>query len=470
MRRTSHYVTIAILMLSVGLSSAQAQMYSVLYNFGTSAGDPLNPGTPGVIAQGRDGNLYSTSSNGGSQGLGSVFRITPTGSLTVLYNFDGPHGQAPLGGLTLGTDGSFYGTTWYGGATGNGTIFRITPKGQLTTLYSFTGGNDGFQPYAPPIEGIDGNFYGTAGFGGAGGFGTAYKVTPSGTFTVLHAFDSTDGSIPIAPLVQDIDGAFYGTTQLGGSNGNGGVVFRISSQGAFTDIVAFTVADGANPYSPVIQATDKNFYGTLSGWGAFGWGSIYKLTPQGSLTVLYDFNGNSDGGGPDAGLVQATDGNLYGVASGGNFNPGTIYRITSAGNFSVLYDFDGASGSSPTVTPLQHTNGLFYGDTTCGGSGVNGGCISATGGGGVFYSLNEGLEPFVSPLPGGGAVGNVIQFLGQGFMGTTTVSFNGVPAKFRVLTDTFLGAEVPRGAKTGFVTVTTPSGTLKSNRQFFVHP
>jgi uncharacterized repeat protein (TIGR03803 family) len=178
-----------LIVLTLGLAPiAHAQTFSVLATFGETSVAPLNPGLPGAIAQGRDGNLYSTTSNGGTYGLGTVFKITAPGKLTVLYNFDGPHGEAPLGGLTLGTDGNFYGTTWYGGAYGSGTIFRITPGGKLTELYSFMefSGDGGFQPYAPPIEGADGNFYGTAGYGGTNGAGTVYKLTPSGAFTALH--------------------------------------------------------------------------------------------------------------------------------------------------------------------------------------------------------------------------------------------------------------------------------------------
>lgn len=445
---------------------ASAQTYSVLYNFGTNSGDPLNPGLPGLVALGRDGHLYSTSSNGGTLGYGTVFKITPAGKLAVLYNFDGPHGQAPLGGLTLGTDGNFYGTTWYGGAHGNGTIFKITATGKLSVLYSFTGDNDGFQPYAPPIEAEDGNFYGTSGFGGANGCGTVYKITPSGTFATLHAFSGTDGCTPIAPLVEADDGSFYGTTELGATN-NLGEVFRITRSGAFTVIAQFDGTNGGNPYAQVIQGGDGNFYGTASGWGSSDWGTVYKTTPKGVLTVLYNFNGSSDGGGPYAGLVQATDGNFYGTASGGGFNPGTIYRISGTGSFSVVHNFDGTGGSDPTVTPLQHTSGLFYGDTTCGGTGATGGCVYGSGGG-VMYSLDVGLKPFVALLPYSGKAGKIIEFLGQGFKGTKAVSFNGTAASFEVVSDAYLIATVPTGTTTGFVTVMTPKRTLKSNKKFRV--
>lgn len=458
-----------IILLLAATPSVKAQTFSILYNFGVTNGDPLNPGLPGLIAQGRDGSLYSTTSNGGINGLGTVFRITPAGKLKVIYNFDGPHGQAPLGGLTLGTDGKFYGTTWYGGASGSGTIFSITPSGTLTVLYSFMefSSDSGFQPYAPPIRGADGNLYGTAGFGGSQGAGTVYKITPTGQFTVLHAFGGPDGSAPIAPLVQGNDGAFYGTTQLGGSS-NSGVVFKITSSGVFTILSDLDGATGGNPYAPVIQAYDGNFFGTASGWGGFGWGTIYKMTPAGSLNTIYNFTGNSDSGAPYAGLIQATNGKLYGAASGDPTNSGTLFNISETGTFSLLHSFDGTHGSDPTVTPFQHTNGLLYGATTCGGTGATGGCVDGPGGG-VFYSLDLGLPPFVSFVNLAGRVGSTVEVLGQGLTGTTAVAFGGVLAtKFQVFSDTFMAVLVPSGAKSGAVTVSTPSGTLKSNKRFIV--
>jgi uncharacterized repeat protein (TIGR03803 family) len=270
--------------------------------------------------------------------------------------------------------------------------------------------------------------------------------------------------MPTAPLNEANGGSFYGSTETGATN-NFGDVFRITPSGAFAVIAEFDAATGANPYAPVLQGRDGNFYGTASAWGSSDSGSVYKLTADGSLTVLYNFNGNSDGGGPWAGLVQATDGNFYGAASGGLVNNGTIYAISGTGSFSVLHSFGGTDGSDPLVTPFQHTNGILYGDTNSGGTGN-----ACNGGGcGVFYSLNAGLKPFVSLLPYSGKVGRTIEFLGQGFKGTTGISFNGAVANFKVVSDTYLTAIVPRGATTGFVTVTTQKGKkLKSNRKFRV--
>src|ERR1700690_852105 len=179
-------VSLAGLVLTV---PAQAQTFSVLYNFGTKTGDPNTPASSGIIAQGRDGNLYSTSAAGGANNMGAVFKITPRGTLTVLYSFDGTHGSSPVGGLTLGTDGNFYGTAQQGGTLGRGNFLKIPPAGTLTVLYNFgTQAADGFLPSAPPIEGTDGNFYGTTQNGGTSSKGIVYKITSSGTFTKLYSF------------------------------------------------------------------------------------------------------------------------------------------------------------------------------------------------------------------------------------------------------------------------------------------
>lgn len=421
------------------------------------------------MAQGRDGNLYTTSWTGGANSLGTVYKVTPAGVLTVLYSFDGAHGDQPWSGVTLATDGNFYGTTSSDRNSGNGTVFKMTPAGPLTTLYSFTGGTDGGIPYAPPIQGTDGNLYGTARTGGGGsGFGTIYKLTLSGTFTVLHQFTGTDGSTPGAPLFQATDGNFYGTT---GEGGNGtcscGTVFKITQSGKFTVLYNFDDTHGKFPlYASLVQASNGKFYGTTISGGANGLGVVYQITSAGVIKVLHSFSGtNGDGAKPLVALAQATDGNLYGTTSGGGTTgQGTIFRIspTKPYPYKVLYNFDGTAGGNPASPLLQNTNGIFYGKTGSGG----------TAGDGVFYSFNEGLAPFVTFLPRQslGKVGASIGIFGQGLTGTTDVSFNGMPASFKAMSGTYLTATVPNGATTGFVTVKTPGGTLKSNVQFRVTP
>ncbi|MGO9084583.1 MAG: choice-of-anchor tandem repeat GloVer-containing protein [Candidatus Sulfotelmatobacter sp.] len=460
-----------ILVVAAAATVATAQTFTDLYNFSGNEGVSL-----GFLAQGRDGNLYGTA-YGGISSWGNVFKITPSGTLTPLYEFGC---CIPVGGLTLGTDGNFYGVTVYGGSSNNctngcGTIFKITKGGSLTTLYSFTGGTDGRYPYAPPIQGTDGNFYGTTNWGpGQYTDGTAYKITSSGTFTFLSSLPG-ESFFTAAPLLQAPDGNFYGTTESGGSAGYG-TVFKMTPKGIVSSVYSFDGTHGESPYfGSLAQGSDGNFYGTTSEGGSYGQGVVFKLTPQGAITVLHNFPDPSypnDGFGPLAGLVQATDGKFYGVTyNGGTMtNPsacvgscGVIFQITPDGAYSILYNFDGPHGANPEDALLQHTNGKIYGLTTRGGAGNE-------AGNGSFYSLDMGLGPFVAFVRNSGEVGQTVEILGQGFTGTTSVSFNGTPATFEVSSDTYLTATVPAGATTGILSVIEPSGTLKSNKEFRVMP
>jgi uncharacterized repeat protein (TIGR03803 family) len=480
-------VTLAVAMLVLAATFStplQAQTYSTLYEFGGQTQDPENPQYSGLIAQGRDGDLYSTAPAtplGLCSFCGAVFKITPSGTVTVVYDFNDTAGSGytPFGGLVLGNDGNFYGTTKAGGTVNQGTLFKITASGTLTPLYNFGTCTypckEGLYPKAPPVQGTDGNFYGTTPDTIDGtNSGVVYKITSAGKFTTIHAFDFAAGYNPNAPLIQGTDGNFYGTTTLGGktvlpicvaasASPTCGTVFKINTAGKVTTLYKFGKTDGAGPLGPVIQGTDGNFYGTTSEGGTSGLGVVFKLTSAGVLTVLHDFNG-ADGQTPDAGLVQANDGNFYGVASaGGTLGFGTIFKITSTSDhtFSVLYNFDSTHGATPEVALMQHTNGILYGDTDSGD----------THGGGVFYSLNIGAAEFAKLQTLSGKVGTQVSILGQGFIGSTAVSFGGVNATtFTVVSDTYVTANVPTGGKTGTVTVVRPSGSLNSIQQFKVTP
>jgi uncharacterized repeat protein (TIGR03803 family) len=447
-------------------TSAPAQTFSVMYNFGSNNGDPTVPQNPGTIVQGRDGNIYTTSETGGSNNQGTIFQFTPGGALTVLYNFDGTHGSDPFSGLTLGTDGNFYGATEGGGAASDGLIFKFTPPSTLTVLYQFTGGADGALPYAAPIQGLDGNLYGTAAEGGRLHKGSVYKLTPAGKFITLHSFNGKDGSNPVAPLVQGVDGNFYGTTEFGGTGAGGsGTIFKITPAGKLTTLYNFDITHGQDVQAPLIQGTDGNFYGTTASGGAKDSGVVFSITPAGILTVLHDFNNfNFDGYLPTAGLVQGADGNFYGAATnGGTGTFGTLYSITPTGTFTVLHNFFSSDGEDPEPTLLQHTNGILYGDTFTGGSG--GLCTCGT-----FFSLNDSLAPFIALLPAAAKVGGHLQIFGQGFTGATAVSLNGKAATFVVVSDTYMTATIPSGATTGPVTVTTSGGPLASKQSFRILP
>jgi uncharacterized repeat protein (TIGR03803 family) len=471
----------ALCLFCIATAIAHGQTYSVLHNFGSRAGDPVIPYYSGIIAQGRDGNLYgSTCQNNGAFPLstpadfyGTAYKMNASGNIST-FDFN-VEAECAYGGLTLGTDGNFYGTTyWSVGPSGQseyatGTIFKMTARGIVTVLHQFTGGSDGATPYAPPVEGRDGNFYGTTAQDSTavgGGFGTIYKITPSGQFTTLHVFSGSDGGGPFAPLVLGIDGNFYGTTWNGGLGY--GVVFKIQPSGKFTLLHQFNNSDGGDPSAPLILGSDGNFYGTTTRATA-GSGTIFKMKPSGQLTVLHYMDASKEGEYLLGGLVEATDGNFYG--STGLTLPsgyGTIFRITPAGELSVLHNFSGANGyAGANATILQHTNGLLYGTTETGGTGE----VNCTlGQCGVFYSLDIGAAPFVTTLPAAAPVGKTVEILGQGFTGTALVSFNGTATNFTVVTDKYMTAVVPAGATTGKIVVTEPGGTVTSSKTFRVLP
>jgi uncharacterized repeat protein (TIGR03803 family) len=434
-------VALAIIVFtSAAVTVAQAQTFTVLYNFGGVTRNPHYPSN-GPIAQGRDGDLYSTTTDGGSTNSGTIFKITPTGLLTVVSNLGGNAGSNPYGGLTLGRDGSFYGTTGYGGSFGSGTVFGVTADGNLGVLYSFSNNMNGTQSNAPPIQGADGNLYGTT-YGSYPNLGSVYKITSPQHFTTMYQFIDVADCCPLDPLLLATDGSFYGTAST--------YAFKISSAGGFTSL-------GPLPgysYAPLTQGSKGNFYGVTYS-GTSDQGTVFEVTHNGKTRVLHTFNPASDGSYPHAGLVQATDGNFYGVTIyGGASGYGTIYRISPIGDFSVLYSFDTDTGVFPFATLVQHTNGILYGETNEGGTYAEG----------VFYSMDIGAPPFVRLVTTFGKAGQTIGILGQGFTGATNVSFNGIPATFIVSSDTYLEATVPIGATTGFVTVTTSTGTLSSNQ------
>jgi len=346
-----------------------------LWSF-TGAGDGANP--QGALLQGSDGNFYGTTfgSGSGPSAFGTVFRVATHGTLMTLWSFtNGWDGAYPADGLVQGSDGNFYGTT-YGSGSGPsayGSVFRISPGGSLTNLWSFTGGTDGANPYAAPVQGRDGNFYGTTSGSGSGpsGNGTVFRITPSGSLSNLHSFVGTDGANPSSRLVLGSDGNFYGTTYAGG-NAYGGTIYRISPGGSLTTLWSFTNGlDGANSYATLVQGDDGSFYGTTTGGGANGNGTVFRISPTGNLTNLWEFTGCGDGGNSSAGLVLGSDGNFYGTTSGLGSGPsayGSVFRISPSGVLSTLHSFGVGDGVSPYAPLVQGSDGSFYGTTYAGGT------------------------------------------------------------------------------------------------------
>ncbi|HTA23753.1 MAG TPA: choice-of-anchor tandem repeat GloVer-containing protein [Terriglobales bacterium] len=462
---------------------SQAQTFKKLVDFNLQNGaEPLAT----VLVQGRDGNFYGTTYEGGmgdycalqSGGCGTVFKMTPEGKLTTLHNFCSqsgcPDGSQPYAGLVLTANGDFYGTTLQYGANQGGTVFRITQEGEFTTLYNFCSQpycTDGQAPRAPLVQASDGNLYGTT-TGGGGGVdgGTVFRITRQGKLTTLLSFAGPDGFAPMGGLIQATDGNLYGTTIGGGTgacgrNGGCGTIFKITLKGELSTLYNFDeFLNGAyGPTAGLVEGTDGNFYGTSYDQGG-NEGAVFSITPAGTFTVLHTF-GYTDGAWPDGALVQGTDGLFYSTTeSGGTYGVGTVFNISSSGALTTLYNFpdhDGCPfGCDPWGGLVQSTKGAFYGLTTGGGPDNEG----------TIYGLSTGLGPFVAFVNASGSDGQTGGILGQGFTGTTSVSLNGIPANFKVVSDTYLTATVPPGATTGYVTVTTPSGTLISNVPFHVIP
>lgn len=376
---------------------------TTIYKFCSQGGNNCTDGyaPEANLLEGSDGSFYGTTSAGGTgnasycssgtsysgitvtnsyNGCGTVFKITPSGIFTTLYSFCTQGGAscadgffpALYGRLAEGSDGNFYGTTAFGGANSQGTVFKITPSGTLTTLYNFCGlgagyCHDGSNPLFGLIAGSDGNFYGSTSLGGistVAAWGTIFQITPSGSITTLHSFCSPDCStgVELTSLIEGDDGNFYGTTFSEGGYG-GGTVFELTSSGddyyllhTFCSAIG-TCPEGADPVG-LVQASDGNFYGVGFGGGAGGGGlagTLFKIVPSGTpgtLTTLYDFcsHGGADctDGETPIGLVQGSDGNLYGTtALGGANGTGAVFKLT-------------VSPAAPVLTSGTLANGATY--------------------------------------------------------------------------------------------------------------
>lgn len=399
-------ITVVMLMLVASLLAQQPltpPAFTILHSFTGPPNDGRNPMTG--LTLDTSGNLYGTTLMGGAVNGGAVFVVKPDGSEAVLYSF--PLGNTGGGtdpsGLTLGTDGNFYGTTMYSGTAGVGTVFRMAPDGTVTVLYSFAGPpNDGSMPRYGVIRDPQGNLFGTTEYGGppcaslgSVGCGTVFRLSPDGTETILHSFagGANDGANPTGGLLQDAVGNLYGVAGSGGSTGNG-VVFKLSPDGTETMMYSFLgpannggtssglPGDGAYPMGTLIQDGSGNLYGTTLNGGAYSGGTVFKLSPTGTETILLSPGGPSsnDGRSPQSGVIMDPAGNLYGTTQS------AVFELSPDGIETVLHNFSPGSEGAPTMAGLvQDGARTLYGTTF--GDGAQPCSVEGPGGCGVVFKL-----------------------------------------------------------------------------------
>ncbi len=356
------------LFITVSAPSGKAQTFSTLYSF-TGGADGANPHSD--LVRDSAGNLYGTTLAGGTSGAGTVFKLDASGHQTVLHSFTGnPDGAQPTSGLVRDSAGNLYGTTQAGGTSGAGAVFKVDALGQETVLYSFRGGLDGSTPRATPILDAAGNLYGTTYSGGRLGFGTVYKLDPSGVETVLHGFDVGEGAYPQAGVIMDAAGNVYGTTLGCAYAACLGTVFKVDTLGNATVLHAFAGTDGSFTAGGLVMDATGSLYGTTGSGGASGAGTVFKLDASGNYSVLHDFTAGADGGVPLARLIMDAAGNLYGTTSqGGSAFQGTVFELDASGSLTVLHTFTGGSdGGTSGTALLPDAAGNLYGATAFGGS------------------------------------------------------------------------------------------------------
>ena len=371
----------SIFFLFAGLIALQARGGVVFTNLASF--DGTNGAVPyAALVQGNDGNFYGTASSGGtnsSVSIGTIFKMTSGGAITGLYSFhDNSDGSIPYAPLVQGKDGNFYGTTYDGGSTEDGTVFRIKTNGVFTNLYSFPNNNG--HPYAALVQGADGDFYGTTyGFGGFSGI--VFRITTNGVFTNLFSLANiAGGGQSRGALIQESNGNFYGTAYFGGGEiGGYGAIFEFTTNGMLTHYDPLppgndgqNSAGPENPWAGLIKAADGNFYGTSEYGGPSDKGTIFSYSKL--YQPLHTFGVISNGIFPCGGLVQGRDGNFYGTTyQGGITNAsafygwGTVFQVATNGTLTTLFSFNGTNGGNPYASLVLGSDGDFYGTTSTGG-------------------------------------------------------------------------------------------------------
>jgi len=373
-------VRVLTFLVVLGLAGlAQAQTFTTLYNFtgNSDGGQPY----AGVI-QDQAGNLYGTTNYGGDlncnapYGCGVVYEVSTVSTETVLHSFSGLDGGLPVAPVVRDKAGNLYGTTAYGGHTnyGYGAVFKIDTAGNETVLYSFTGSSDGCEPEQGLVVGKSGTVFGTTYQCGSSGYGTIFRVGSAGNFTLLHTFagGSSDGKRPsFGHLTMDKSGNLYGLAYWGGAN-NSGVLYKLSKSGTFTVLHSFAggTSDGCNPYGSVVQDNAGNLYGTTVYCGSKNYGTLWKVNKKGKETILHNFSWDlSDGCLPCAGVTRDSKGNLYGVTYGCGANTyGALYKLSMKGRLTLLHSFDLSDGVNPYGEVLRTANGTLFGTAQMGGT------------------------------------------------------------------------------------------------------
>jgi uncharacterized repeat protein (TIGR03803 family) len=385
--KSASAIVCGLAMIAASAACAAAKGYHVVYTFQNSQdGDEPHAG----LIRDAQGNLYGTTFSGGDAGFngnGTVFKLAPDGTKSLLYSFSGgTDGNYPGAPLIMDGSGNLYGTTQQGGdaacnMNGCGVVFELAPDGTQTVLYTFKGGNDGGQPFGALLPDGKGGFYGTTAGAGANRLGVVFELSSGGTETVLHAFaGGSDGDGPQAALIADASGNLYGTTKQGGGACSGfgcGTVFEIAANGTESVLYAFTGgADGANPVDSLMRDKSGDLYGTTefggdaSGCGGTGCGTVFKLSPAGALSVIYTFTGGNDGGQPVANLIADSKGDLYGTTLfGGAGGYGVVFKVEPNGKERVLHAFtNGDDGAYPWGGLLKTGENKFVSTASGGGS------------------------------------------------------------------------------------------------------
>jgi uncharacterized repeat protein (TIGR03803 family) len=450
-------------------------VYKVLYNFDTTHGS-----TPiGGLTLGVDGNLYGTTEEGGANGFGNIFKITPAGVLTVLYNFMGAaDGGHPVSPLMVGQDGVFYGTSY------PGMSYKITAAGVFHAIGTIPGTS-----YGPLLQANDGAFYGVTEFDGTHSAGTVYKITGK-TYKILHSFDSATGSYPVGGLVQGADGNFYGTTTAGG-NTNAGVLYRITPTGTYSVLVNFDgmhPAGGYQSYAGMMAGSDGNLYGVTIWGGDFGYGVIFRLTTGGAYTPLYSFSAPLGDGAYTTPILH-TNGAIFGMTErGGAAGKGVIYSFSDGlPRFTIPVNHSGLVGATVNVlgigfatassvkiggTPASFhvVSDTFLTATVPAGTT---GPVSVTTSAGTLQSVSIfKVKPKMTGIsPTSGKVNTSVVITGTGLIQTSAITVGkGKVTSFTVNSDTQVTLTVPATATTGKITVTTPGGKVASVAVFTVIP